>query len=120
MRFRAQPVVLALGLGLVTAYGQSPSLQKAAALELQGDFKGAARLMNEALGSTNISSVQRAQINFELDRLDRVRKDYPFTKDELFTALKKAVRDLTKDEFERWIGEGRFDGRRINGEQRFM
>jgi transglutaminase-like putative cysteine protease len=120
MRIRARSIPFILWLGLLTIYGQSPSLEKAQTLELQGDFKGAARLMTEALRSTGISSSQRAQISFELDRLDRIRKDYPFTKDELFAALKKSVRDLTADEFERWIAEGRFDARAIDGEQRFM
>ncbi|HEX5219040.1 MAG TPA: transglutaminase-like domain-containing protein [Verrucomicrobiae bacterium] len=109
-----------LWLGLITVCGQSPSLEKAQTLERQGDFKGAARLLSEALGSVGVSSLQQAQIRFELDRLERIRKDYPFTKDSLFVALKKSVRDLTGEEFERWIGEGRFDARTIDGEQRFM
>ena len=120
MRVRAQLIPFALWLGLLSVCGQSSLLQKAETLERQGDFKGAARLMTEALGSTKSSSPQHARISFELDRLDRVRKDYPFTKDGLFTALMKSVRDLTKEEFERWIGEGRFDVRQIDGEQRFM
>ena len=89
-------------------------------LVAQGDFKGASRELTEALRSKSLSPISFKAIEFELDRLERIRKDYPFTKDGLFAAAVKSVRDLTREEFEQWIAEGRFDVREIDGERKFM
>lgn len=120
MRFRFRATVLATWLTLLTTYGQSPEQRQAEALELRGDFKGAARVLTEAINSKTVSPSQRNEMGFELDRLERIRKDYPFTKNEMFAALKKSVRNLTAEEFEQWIGEGRFDSREIDDQRRFM
>jgi hypothetical protein len=120
MVLRLPLVGVALWLALAVSHAESPSRQRAGKLEAQGDFKGAARVLIEALSAGNLPVTERKEIDFELDRLDRIRKDYPFTKDELLAALKKSVRDLTAEEFNRWITEGRFDAREIDGERRFM
>lgn len=118
--WRYSSVLFALWLTNATSWAQYSATQLAEALELRGDLKGAARILAEALNSKPQSETQRKECAFELDRLERIRKDYPFSKDELFVALKKSVRDLTEDEFDLWIAEGRFDSREIDGEPRFM
>ncbi len=50
----------------------------------------------------------------------RIKDCYTFSRDELFAELQKAVAGLTADEYARWIKEGRFDIRTIDGEERFM
>lgn len=89
-------------------------------LEKQGRFKEAAAQLNTALTNQVLPAATRRELAFELDRLERIRKDYPFTKAKLFARLKESVRDLTEKEFEQWVAEGRFDSREIDGEQRFM
>lgn len=95
-------------------------MAQAERLELQGDFKGASRILAGALKETTLPTSSRKSLEFELDRLERIRKDYPLTKDKLFARLKESVRDLSASEFEGWVTEGRFDSRKIDGEQRFM
>jgi len=118
MNFRLLSAFLWLWLALAASQAESP-VQKAEVLELQGDFKGATRLLTESLQS-NLSRPERKDVAFELDRLERIRKDYPSTHAELFAALKKSVRNLTEEEFSRWVAEGWFDSREIDGERRFM
>src|SRR5262245_60333316 len=77
-------------------------------LEQQGQFKQAADALNSALKESSIAEPDRKRAEFELDRLDRIKKDFPYSKDELFAELKRAVKGLTKKEFEQWIAEGRF------------
>ena len=48
------------------------------------------------------------------------RRDFPFTADGLFNALRDSVRGLARPEFDRWVREERFDTRTIDGERRFM
>jgi transglutaminase-like putative cysteine protease len=95
-------------------------LEEASQLEVQGRFKEAAALLDRALAGTSVSPGERRQLAFERDRLDRIRKDFPLTKEALFDALQKSLKDLTADEFERWLREGRFDSREFDGARRFM
>ena len=100
----------------------SPAIEKAAALEEEGDFIGATTVLGTAL-AMQISSPYpeiRKQLEFELDRLDRIRQDYPLKEDRLFEILKSSVRGLTEKEFLRWVEEGRFDTRVIDSVQYFM
>jgi len=89
-------------------------------LEANGRFQEAAEVLRRVLKAENTSPANKKEWEFELDRLERIKKDYPYTKAELFSELKKSVKDLTVAEFEQWISEGRFDVREIDGERRFM
>jgi hypothetical protein len=94
-------------------------LSRASELEVHGRFKEAAGLLTTALGGKELTASQRKLFEFELDRLDRIKKDFPFDKDGLFHTLEKSVADITADEFQGWLNEGRFDNRPIDGELRF-
>jgi transglutaminase-like putative cysteine protease len=89
-------------------------------LELSGKFKEAAASLTKALESKSLTTPDRKNLQFELDRLERIKKDFPYTADGLFAELKGAVKNLTREEFDGWVKEGRFDSREIDGERRFM
>jgi hypothetical protein len=113
----------AYGLCLLAAevgFSQSAVLQKADELERQGHFQQAATVLTTASADKTLPAAERKQVEFELDRLERIRKDFPYTKDEFFTRLESSVKDLTPAEFDRWVAEGRFDTRVIDGKQFFM
>jgi len=95
-------------------------VEQAVVFEEQGQFREAAGVFTNALAKTNLSAAQRKQLEFELDRLERIRKDFTLTKDALFSQVQALVKDVTPEEFNRWIAEGRFDSREIDGERRFM
>jgi len=110
--------VVFVACGLATSQGGI--LSQAEVLELRGDFREAGRLLDEAQADPALNEAEREQLAFERDRLERIRKDYPLTREQLFAALQKAVSDLMEPEFAGWIAEGRFDSRKIDGERRFM
>lgn len=112
--------LLALLFGLPALASQSQILQDASRLEVQGQFKMAATCLERALENPSLSPADRSQLLFERDRLDRIKIDFPLTKEALFDDLRKAVKGLTSEEFEAWISEGRFDSRTIDRELRFM
>ena len=99
---------------------QSDPAAQATKLELAGQFKQAATVLTNAIADQTLTSFERKKLEFDLDRLDRIKQDFPFTKDSLFKELKGSVNDLTPEEYDGWIQEGRFDVRNIDGEQRFM
>jgi len=98
----------------------SNTARDASKLELKGKFTEAATVFSNALASSSLTIAERRLLEFELDRLQRIRKDFSLMKAELLAALKKSVKGLTDDEFERWVAEGWFDSREIDGERRFM
>jgi transglutaminase-like putative cysteine protease len=105
---------------LTTAAAQSDIISHAARLEEQGEFTQSELVLTLALEQRGQSESRRAQLDFEKERLRRIRLDFPFTKPELFAELKKCVAHLTEDEFEGWVREGRFDSRIIDGRRYFM
>ena len=94
------------------------ALAKAAQLELDGQFLAASNVLDGALAAT--PDAQRKQVEFELDRLNRICQDFSLSADDLFGALQQSVNGLTRDEFEQWVREGRFDSRVIDGRRWFM
>jgi transglutaminase-like putative cysteine protease len=103
-----------------TEFAQAGPVEQAAQLETKGNFKDAAATLSQGLQTSKLAPEQRKQLEFELDRLERIKKDFPYTQDALFAELKKSVKDLSEKEYETWVKEGRFDSREINGQRFFM
>lgn len=101
------------------ALADTNAVQNASALELKGQFHEAAAILERAL-DTAAPGESRTLVEFERDRLARIRRDFPYTQEQLFTELKSAVKGLTRGEFDQWVKEGRFDSREIDGQRRFM
>ncbi len=58
----------------------------------QGQFKQAATLLSTALQDKSLPAAERDKLAFELDRLDRIKQDFPLTKEALFTDLRTRSR----------------------------
>jgi len=99
-RLFAVSACLAVGMNCLA---QQNIIEKANQLELKGSFQEAAGVLTNALADQTFPVAQRNQLEFELDRLERIRKDFSLTKEELFAELTKSVNDLTTSEFEQWI-----------------
>src|SRR5262249_17880678 len=86
-------IVLAIyAAGSLVCFGQAAVVEQAGQLELKGQFKQAAGLLKTALQSKALPTDERKKLEFELDRLQRIRKDFPYTKDALFAELKNALK----------------------------
>src|SRR5438045_2385247 len=105
---------------ITSCLGETALMEQVNQLEQHGQFKQAASLLAGALHESSLPTVDRKKLEFELDRLSRIKRDFPFSKDELFAELKKAVKGLSQEEFEAWVKEGRFDSREIDGKRYFM
>jgi hypothetical protein len=94
-------------------------LARANQLELDGRFTEASAVLKHSLAE-DLSPALRRQTEFEFDRLMRIRRDFSLTREALFTDLQQSVRGLTRNEFDQWVRDGRFDSRPIDGQQWFM
>jgi transglutaminase-like putative cysteine protease len=95
-------------------------IARAGLLETQGHFTEASVVLSAALNRTDLQPGQREQLAFELDRLRRIKLDFPYTESALFALLKKSVSNLTPQEYKKWLQEARFDSREIDGQRFFM
>lgn len=95
------------------------AIRRASQLEEAGRFREAAAVLREARQRSTQPERIKA-IEFELDRLERIKLDYRLTKEKLFESLSRAVKELMPEEFERWIAERRFDTRVIDGVTYYM
>jgi transglutaminase-like putative cysteine protease len=118
--FRCHGILLVAILLAKPSLLVADTLGDANRLESTGDFKQAAAILQPAIADTNTPSAERRQLAFELDRLDRIRLDYPLTRDAFLKKLKASLHDFRDEEFTNWLAEKRFDVRVIDGEERFM
>src|SRR5580765_7122138 len=105
-----------LAIATMNCFADTDAMSQANQLELSGKFKEAAASLTKALDSKTLPKSDRKKLEFELDRLERIKKDYPYTAEELFNELKGSVQNLTREEFDQWVKEGRFDTREFDGE----
>jgi transglutaminase-like putative cysteine protease len=112
-------ILAAFLMGCLTAAAQDV-LDKATQLTDQGEFRGAAVLLDGALRAPDLSASRRKQLEFQRDVLDRTKRDYSLTKEALFQKLNASVKNLTPEEFERWLADGWFDGRMIDGQMFYV
>ncbi|HZV35508.1 MAG TPA: transglutaminase-like domain-containing protein, partial [Verrucomicrobiae bacterium] len=112
-------ILLAAGLaGRLLA--QNIIVNEASQLELNGNFTQARALLQAAIDSGKTPRADLKSLKFELDRLQRIREDYSLTRNDLFDQLNGMIKDLTRDEFNKWVSEGRFDRRTIDGKEFFF
>lgn len=107
--------------GLASAALAQPEIVKEASkLELNGHFKEAAAVLENAIKAGKASPAELKTLKFELDRLQRIRDDYSWTREDLFDQLKTSVNGLTPEEFDGWVKKGWFDQREIDGKTFFF
>src|SRR5262245_55838386 len=117
---RVRAFVWVFVLSSAVSFARIDALDRAHQFESAGRFQEARAILAAAQTAPNLSVVDQKELAFEIDRLERIKKDFPFTKETLFDALKKCVRGLSLKEFEQWIAEGRFDSREIDGRRFYM
>src|SRR5262249_49270808 len=88
---------------------------RAKELEESGEFAKATTILKDALHSGKVPDDLRRKYEWQIDWMERVRQDYSESTDALFNSLTNAVKNLTREEFDGWVKEGRFDGRKIDG-----
>ena len=101
---------------------QTKSYDAALRLENEGKFQEATSLLEHVIhdDAGTLSSVEKEKILFQIERMRRIRIDYSLTADELFAELEQGVKNISKEECNKWIKEGKFDARVIDDTLRFV
>ena len=90
-------------------------------LEEKGCFKDAIRLINKILTENKtLPSVLKSILEWEPERIERIKRGYALSWKEAFESLKNQIPDLTQKDFEKWVREGFIECREIEDEVKFF
>src|SRR5690349_282095 len=96
--------VLALGAVAATdaAISASDPLPTVIAQIDAGDFHNAAARIDAALAKPGLDAKTRGELEFQRERMRRIRLDFTLSADEARAKIREAIPDLREDEFQRW------------------
>lgn len=67
-----------------------------------GDFRGATAQIDAALAKPGLDDRTRADLDFQRERMRRIRLDFTVSADQARAKLRESIPDLREDEFQRW------------------
>ncbi|MFE0500593.1 transglutaminase-like domain-containing protein [Lysobacter soli] len=67
-----------------------------------GDFRGATSQIDAALAKPGLDDRTRADLEFQRERMRRIRLDFTLSADQARAKLRESIPDLREDEFQRW------------------
>ncbi|MEA3432718.1 MAG: transglutaminase-like domain-containing protein [candidate division WOR-3 bacterium] len=88
-------------------------------LEDSGGFRTAVKRIEKTLEG-DLPSLLRKRLEYELERINRVKKDYGIGKKKAFQLLKKEIPTLTQKKFQSWVEDGYIDYRWIDGKEKYF
>ncbi len=87
----------------------------------QGEFNRAARIIQEKFeDDPNLSAEEQLQLEFELERMDRIRKDFTQSRDDLMEFINLYIPDATEADFRKWEDSRALEYMLIDGEKKYF
>lgn len=120
---RAGAVVLALSaLAAPVRALDEKIMGEACALREQGEFEKATTLLRVYLDQTSgaLSADDRQAVEFEIERIRRIRQDYRLTRERLLKQLEDRLTTITAEELDRYEREGKLDVQVIDGRKLYV
>lgn len=90
-------------------------------LILDGYFSIATAQLKEMLAKPELpAGVQREDVQWQIEKLQRIAQDYDLSREDLVKKLRSEIRDFQDIELDQWIAGGLVDRMVLNGEERFF
>ncbi len=87
----------------------------------KGEFSKAQEFMREEIAvNLNLSSLDRLEIIFEIERLERIKKDFTRSSAEVIEYVKKYIPDVTDKDLEKWEKEKSLEYMIIDGQKKYF
>lgn len=86
-------------------------------LREQGEFEKATRMLQTWLdqNTSGVKKTDRRNVEFEIERISRIRDDYQMTREKVITQLQDRLTTFTAAEFDTYEREGKLDVQMIDG-----
>jgi transglutaminase-like putative cysteine protease len=85
-----------------------------------GRFREAQTGISALLAAPDLSTADRSTLEFQRERMHRIRLDFKLTKDEAFDRVRKQIPDLTHAEFNAWDAAGLLERMTIDDATRYF
>jgi transglutaminase-like putative cysteine protease len=89
-------------------------------LIMDGEFSKARVVINEMLKENNLSDKERKNLQFEIERMDRIKNDFTKTEEEVREFIKEYIPDVSQEDMAKWEKEKSLEMRYIDGEKRYF
>ena len=87
----------------------------------QGEFTKTQQLMRQELATNlDMDPIQRLNIIFQIERLDRIKKDFKQTKEEIVEYIKQYVPDVKEADLAQWEQEKSLEFMVIDGDKKYF
>lgn len=95
---------------------------EALALRDRGEFEKASQSLQAYLDqtTTSLQADEKRRVEFEIERIRRIRMDYKLTREKLLEQLKRRIPDFTDAEFDTFERDGKFDVQVIDGHKLYV
>lgn len=110
----------ALAAAAMAAQQRTARVAAVAAQIEAGDFRAAEQFLQQTFQHHDLPYDERLALEFERERMRRIRLDFPLTRAAMEAQLRKAVPDLREDELSAWDTPQRLEYLSIDGERRYF
>jgi len=86
----------------------------------KGDFAEAKKMIRFALTNDSLTPQQRYDLNFKIDRLDRIEQDFSEVDTAVLAYIKKFHPNVTPEEIAKWEKSNALENMTINGQKRYF
>ncbi|MEO8233535.1 MAG: transglutaminase-like domain-containing protein [Ignavibacteriota bacterium] len=82
-----------------------------------GNFTEATKIINQKLETTNLSSDERFELQFEKERLNRIKKDFNKSTEDVLKFVNKYYPKANEKDLEKWEKDGSLEFKIIDGKK---
>lgn len=86
----------------------------------KGNFNEATLLIESKLCEKNLNELEKYELQFQIELMDRIRKDFRKNRDDVVAALKKYYPNLTDDMVTSWENDNSLEMKIIDGEKKYF
>lgn len=86
----------------------------------KGNFSNAQTLIESKLSDKTLTELDKYELRFQIEVMDRIRKDFKRTREDIVTALKKYYPELDDFMLNNWEKENSLEMKIIDGEKRYF
>ncbi len=85
-----------------------------------GNFNHAEELIKQKLSADNLSETEKYDLNFQIDKMNRIKRDFKRTRSDIKKQLAKYFPKLTDEMIDNWEKDKSLEVKVINGEKKYF
>jgi len=86
----------------------------------KGEFTEASKLIDDVIAEGNLSDAEIYDLNFQKERMDRIRKDFKLIEDDILGYIKKYYPDVKSTDLKKWEDDKSLEFKIIDGEKLYF